>query len=227
VTGANLPYSVRTNRPYPADGIIGQNYFMGWSTLHSLNASFSKRLSHNWQGGINYSLSGLWTATGNPLTGVPGQEAVIVPFKLVDDLAGPYAFDAQDQRHRLVANGIWQVWKGFQLSGAHYFGAGNRSSTNYGGDLRNVGSGGEGRLRPDGTIVPRNSFIQPVQNRTSVRFQQRISLPNRVQVDLIAEAFNLFNVANYTLGTQESSLQYKKPTAGQSRTTQFGFRLGF
>ncbi len=113
------------------------------------------------------------------------------------------------------------------MSGYHYFGAGNRSSTNYGGDLRNVGSGGEGRLRPDGTIVPRNSFIQPVQNRTNMRFQQRISLPNRVQVDVIAEAFDLFNRANYTLGTQESSLQYKKPTSGQNRTMQFGFRLGF
>jgi hypothetical protein len=52
-------------------------------------------------------------------------------------------------------------------------------------------------------------------------------LPNRVQIDLMAEAFNLFNMANYTLGTQESSLQYKKPTSGQFRTMQFGFRLGF
>jgi len=60
-----------------------------------------------------------------------------------------------------------------------------------------------------------------------MRFQQRFALPNRVQVDLIAEAFDLFNMENYTLGTQESSLQYKKPTAGQFRTMQFGFRLGF
>ena len=226
-TGANLPYSVRTNRPFPGDGLIGQNYFMGWSTLHSLNASFNKRLSHGWQGAINYSLSGLWTATGKPLMGVPGQEAVIVSFPLADDLAGPYTFDVQDQRHRLVANGIWEVWKGFQLSGYHYFGAGNRSGTNYGGDVRNVGTGGQGRLRPDGTIVKLNSFIQPVQNRTNVRFQQRLTLPNRVRVDLIAEAFNLLNRANYTIGTQESSLQYKKPTAGQYRTMQFGFRFTF
>ena len=82
--------------------------------------------------------------------------------------------------------------------------------------------------RPDGTIVKLNSFIQPVQNRTNVRFQQRIALPNRVQIDLIAEVFDLFNRANYTLGTQESNvLTYKLPQSGQSRTTQFGFRLGF
>ena len=61
-----------------------------------------------------------------------------------------------------------------------------------------------------------------------MRFQQKFVLPSRVQVDLIAEAFNLFNVANYTLGTQESNtLQYNKPVSGQFRTMQFGFRLGF
>ena len=61
-----------------------------------------------------------------------------------------------------------------------------------------------------------------------MRFQQRLTLPDRVQVDLIAEAFNLFfNMENFTLGTQESSLQYKKPTAGQYRTMQFGFRVSF
>jgi hypothetical protein len=185
---------VRTNRPFPGDGIIGQNFYMGKSALHSLNLSFNKRLSHNWQGAVNYSLSGLWSGGGNPLMGVPGQEAIIVPFKLVDDLAGPFTFDAQDQRHRLVANGIWEVWKGFQLSGITTFGAGNRRPPTTAAICAAYGSGGEGRLRPDGTIVPRNGFIQPVQNRTNMRFQQRLSLPNRVQVDLIAEAFNLFNL---------------------------------
>jgi hypothetical protein len=226
-TGVNLPYNVRTNRPFPGDGTIGQDAYFGWSNLHSLNTSFNKRMSHNWQGAVNYSLSGLWSASGNPLMAVPGKEAIQVPFTIADDLTYPYGFDAQDQRHRMVFNGIWEIWKGFQLSGYHYFGAGNRSSTNYGGDLRNVGTGGQGRLRPNGTIVELNSFIQPVQNRTNVRFQQKLTFSRNVQLDLIAEVFNLFNQANFTLGTQESSLQYNKPVSGQARTTQFGFRLAF
>ena len=79
----------------------------------------------------------------------------------------------------------------------------------------------------DGTIVPLNSFIQPVQNRTNVRFQQKLTLSRATQVDLIAEVFDLFNRPNYTLGTQESSLNYNKPTSGQYRTMQFGFRLTY
>ena len=226
-TGINLPYSVRANRPYFSDGLIGQNAYKGWSNYHALNATLNKRLSHGWQGAVTYSLSGLWSAQGRPMVGVPGQEPVLAWFDSPPDISGEYAFDSQDQRHRLVANGIWNIWKGFQLSGYHYLGAGNRSASNYGGDLRNLGAGGEGRLRPDGTIVERNSFIQPANNRTNVRFQQRIPFPGRIQFDVMAESFNLFNRRNYRLGTQESALNYNKPTSAEYRTWQFGFRLAF
>ena len=147
-TGVNLPYSTRTNRPFPGDGTIGQDAYFGWSNLHSLNTSFNKRLSHHWQGAVNYSLSGLWSASGNPLMAVPGKEAIQVPFKVADDLTYPYGFDSQDQRPGWSPTAS-EIWKGFQLSGYHYF-AGNRSFTNYGGDVRNVGTGGQGRLRPTG-----------------------------------------------------------------------------
>jgi hypothetical protein len=53
---------VRTNRRSLATA-HRQNYYMGKSALHSLNMSFTKRMSHNWQGAINYSLSGLWSGS--------------------------------------------------------------------------------------------------------------------------------------------------------------------
>ena len=80
---------------------------------------------------------------------------------------------------------------------------------------------------PDGTIVPKNAFIQPQQNRTDIRVQQRIPLPHRVSIDLIAEAFNVFNRPNWTLETQESSADYGKRGRGQYRAHQFGFRMTF
>jgi hypothetical protein len=44
----------------------------------------------------------------------------------------------------------------------------------------------------------------------------------------IAEVFNLFNQTNYTLGLQESLIaNYLRPTAGEYRTAQFGFRFTF
>ena len=126
-----------------------------------------------------------------------------------------------------MVSGIWQVGFGFQVSGLHYFGAGNRLATSYGGDVRAFG-GGSARLRPNGTIVPRNAVLGPKENRTSLSLRQRIPLPGRMSLTGIAEIFNLFNQTNYTIGTQESLPQnYLLPTAGEYRTMQLGFRLTF
>ena len=112
------------------------------------------------------------------------------------------------------------------MSGLHFFAAGLRLASNYGGDQRNTGATSASRLRPDGTIVPRNSLIAPAQNRTDLRLQQRIPLGGRLAIDGIAEVFNMFNRPNYGIGTQESNPQYLQPV-GADRTMQFGFRLTF
>jgi hypothetical protein len=150
-----------------------------------------------------------------------------VPFATALDLGGEFGPSADDQRHRLVFNGIWQVGRGFQVSGMHFMSAGNRIENIYGGDLRQTGGDFSQRLRPDGTIVPLNSVFRPAQNRTDIRLQQRISLPGQMSIDGIWEVFNMFNRSNYTIGNVESASDYLKPVAGQFRTMQFGFRFTF
>ena len=105
----------------------------------------------------------------------------------------------------MVFNGIWQVGHGFQVSALHFFAAGIRLAHTYGGDVRGTGANFSQRLRPDGTIVPRNDLIAPAQNRTDIRFQQKIPLGGRGSFDLIAEVFNAFNRPNWGIGTQEST----------------------
>ena len=168
-------------------------------------------MSNHWQGAVTYTLSGLWDALGKP------------------DLNGEYGLSSSDLRHRAVMSGIWEVYRGFQVSGTHYMGVGQRAQTIYGGDLRNLGGSDPSiqRLRPDGTIVPRNAFVQPARNRTAIRLQQRIVLPAKVSLDLIAEAFDVFNHTNVTINTQENNALYLKPTSAEFRTVQLGFRLTF
>ena len=227
--GINNPYANRALLPYPQFGIVAMTPFTGTSAYHALQTAFTRRMSNNWQASATYSLAGLWSAEGQPFQGNPGAEPGPVPFTVSEDLGGPtgWTYAVSDQRHRMVFNGIWQVGRGFQISGLHYLGAGNRSASNRGGDLRNLGAGGEARLRTDGTIVPKNAFIQPAQNRTDVRFQQRIPLPNRMAIDAMVEAFNVFNRPNWTISTQESAADYGKRVTGQNRTMQFGFRFTF
>jgi hypothetical protein len=222
VTGANLPFTNRANRPYPDWGVVSMNGHLGRSAYHALQTGFTKRFSDRWQASATYTLSGLWNADTKPFSGLTQVE-----FPTVPDLGGEWSFSADDQRHRAVFNGIWQVGHGFQVSGLHYLGAGIRQANNYGGDARNTGAAFSGRLRADGTIVPRNSLIAPAQNRTDVRVQQRIPLHGRAAIDAIAEVFNLFNRPNFGIGIQENNPQYLQNITAQTRTAQFGFRLTF
>src|SRR6185312_6951975 len=91
-------------------------------------------------------------------------------FPVAPDLGGEYglggsgSFGAADQRHRAVVNGIWEMPFKLQLSGLYFYGSGQRFATTYGGDLRDTG-GYTSRLRPNGTIVPRNPFVGPPLHR--------------------------------------------------------------
>jgi len=222
-TGANLPFGVRANRPYPDWGIVSMNSHLARSAYHALQTGFTRRFTNHWQANATYTLSGLWNADTKPFSGLQQ-----VDFPTAPDLGGEWAFSADDIRHRAVFNGIWQVGHGFQLSGLHFVLAGIRQNNTYGGDLRQTGVVSSARLRPDGTIVPRNAILAPPQNRTDLRLQQRIKLHGRAAIDGIAEVFNVFNRPNWGIGTVESTAsQYLQHVSAQTRTAQFGFRLTF
>ncbi len=226
-TGANYPFSDISRRAYPDYGAISMVVREGWSSYHALQTGVTKRLSNRWQGSATYTLSGLWDAMPNAFTGIEP-----VSFPLSPDMGGEFTLSASDLRHRAVFNGIWQVGRGLQVSGIYYLAVGQRSQTIYGGDLRQIAGVGGGevlarqRLRPDGTIVPRNDFTQPRRQRVDVRLQQRIPI-GRVAIDGIAEVFNLFNSPNWTIETTESNRQFGQATLGENRRAQIGFRVTF
>jgi hypothetical protein len=226
VTGANYRFTDIARRAYPEFGLISMQVRTAQSSYHALQAAWTKRLSNRWQASATYTLAGLWDEEALPHGGLK-QVTNAVP-----DLGGEFTLAATDLRHRAVFNGIWQVGRGFQLSGLYYTGIGERAATVYGGDLRGLGGGAGGqalrrqRLRPDGTIVPRNDYTQPARRRVDVRVQQRIPL-GRVAIDGIAEVFNVFNSPNWTINTDGSSRQYLQRVSGQNRTAQVGFRLTF
>jgi hypothetical protein len=102
----------------------------------------------------------------------------------------------------------------------------------YGSDLRDTGFGSAQRVRPDGTIIPRNSFVGLPLHRVDLRVQKSIAFGPRT-LSCIVDVFNLFNRANYGSYTlTETSASYGKPSynsnlAYQARMVQFGFRVAF
>jgi hypothetical protein len=226
-TGANYPFSDISRRPYPEYGAISMLVREAWSSYHALQTAVTKRLGNRWQGSATYTLSGFWDALPRPFSGTQP-----VAFPTAPDMGGEFTLSASDLRHRTVFNGIWQVGRGFQVSGIYYVAAGQRGQTIYGGDLRQISGVGGGetlarqRLRPDGTVVPRNSFTQPTRQRVDLRLQQRFTL-GRVAIDGIAEVFNVFNSPNWTIETAESNRQFGQAVQAEFRRAQLGFRLTF
>ena len=228
-TGVNYPFSDISRRPYPEYGAIDMWIPTGArSNYHALSTAFTKRMSNGWQASGTYLLSGLRDAYAQPYSGLQQ-----VPFEVAPDLGAEYTLAQNDQRHRVVLNGIWQLKYGFQVSGLYFYGSGSRYSTSYGTDLRDLGGIGANRLRPDRTIVPRNNFVGLPLHRVDARVQKKFTMTNRVTIEGIAEVFNLFNHANYgAYTTQEVSVLYGKPSSNpavayQPRMAQLGFRLTF
>jgi hypothetical protein len=94
-------------------------------------------------------------------------------------------------------------------------------------------SSGERRLRPDGTIVPRNNFVGDPLHRVDLRLQRRFRLGGPAVIEGIVELFNVFNHANYgTYVTDEASSNYGRPVSNLTaaylpRMLQLGFRFVF
>ncbi len=119
-------------------------------------------MANRWQASATYSLSGLKDAESPPFTGDPATSRFIpVPFATAPDMGGEWTLSVERPAPPVVFNGIWEVGRGFQVSGLVYHGSGLRDAGFYGGDERQTGADFSQRLRPDGTIVPRNGFIQP------------------------------------------------------------------
>src|SRR5258708_39938865 len=136
VTGVNYPFSHISRRPFPDFGALAMNVMGGRSNSHGLQTSFTKRLSHRWQASGTYTLSRLYDQSAPAVSGTSP-----VPFRVAPDLGGEYTIAGTDQRHRGTFNGIWQVGRGFQLSGLYFYGSGQRFGTSHRGGFRSIRPG--------------------------------------------------------------------------------------
>ena len=242
-TGANFPFSDVSRRAFPDWGYISMTINGARGNYHALQTSLTKRYSDRWQAAATYTLSASRDMIPKPVQWNPSSRSFeTVSFDTAPDLGGDYTLAIGDQRHRAVFNFIYDTPGDFQLSGLYHFSSGERFNTQWGGDLRKLGGirPNDQRLRPDGTIVPRNGFTGNAIHRVDMRIQRRIPLGGRVGIDGIVEVFNLFNHDNFgsyahtsrsrTGGERNSN--YLEPTQNRNiaynpRTMQFGFRLAF
>jgi hypothetical protein len=234
---ATGPRTDLTHLPFPNWGPIAGEIMNGRSNYYGWENTFTKRFSNRWQANATYTLSwfkddgGIGAITGPFITTL--DPAADIPTKLAKytgtvapDMGPLYQLTANDQRHRVTFNGIWDMGMGFQLSGVYFFGSGERRNTSWGSDLRNTGGANYGILTPAGTtadsltaqlnptvrdridavkgqvfngefLLDRAQFVGSPIHRVDMRLQKRFSLGGRLNADLMAAVCNIFNHANY------------------------------
>jgi hypothetical protein len=242
-TGRNFPFSDVSRRPFPQLGQVSLRTMSGRSHYQALQTAVQKRLSNRWQATLTYTLgfaknnmpaAPILPGCKYPFNGVT--RTCDQPLTLARDMGGEWGYGAlvgqEDQRHRAVLNGIYSLPYGIQLSGLYFYGSGLRYATTYGADLGDSARLSF-RLRPDGSIVPRNNFVGLPIHRVDMRLQKRFTFLGSRSLDGMLEVFNLFNHKNYgSYVTAEVSPSYGRPVqnfniAYQPRVMQLGLKLTF
>jgi hypothetical protein len=250
-TGYNYAFADRARKPYAAAGwdSVAMSLTEASDNYQALQMSFTKRMSSNWQASATYSFAGQEAYQRAPIAPGCSQPFTIsasgafvcdVPLTLHPALA-PEWYDFGPQRHRLTFNGIWQLPYGFLASGLYIYGDNGRATPITGRDVLQTGTmvqagnmvSGTMRVRPNGTLIERNSFDLSSLSRFDMRVQRRFPLGRRLSIDGILEVYNLFNRANYgSWVTNESNARYGQPSdnnniAYKPRLLQLGFRAAF
>jgi len=233
-TGVPYPYSDVAHRAYPQFGVVGAIPHIGRSDYYGIQTSLTKRLANRWQANVTYTLGWLYSQDPPPLSGL-NEYTGPVPL----DMGNERSLAFTDQRHRAVFNGIYDVGHGLQVSGIYFYGSGQRDQIVCGCDARGLQIESIDRLRqddpqgPNGSIIPRNSFVSDPIHRVELRLLQRIPLAGRANLAGSLEVFNLFNRKNYQvydLTETSGTFLQPQPSANLSyapRTVQLGFRLTF
>ncbi|HKC87529.1 MAG TPA: TonB-dependent receptor [Blastocatellia bacterium] len=221
-TAAGAARNVNLSRPNPNFGSINVQRSISETYYKALFLEVKRRFSGGLQFNIAYTLAKAENLSGTGNGGGAGAEDPFGGSSLFNqfDLKANRAPAPTDQRHRFVVNGVWNLpelkqgsalarglLNGYRLSGIFTAESGRPFAatlslpnipftldgaqyTGFGGIL---GLGGL-NLAPD---VPRNSNYGDVNYRIDLRVARDVKLGDKFVVELLGEAFNLFNRSNF------------------------------
>lgn len=209
IAGENrsLEYRRYTTRPFTNFARVIAFESTANSRYHGLTFELNKRYARNFQARLAYTLSEVEDDAPDATAVVTqsGDDAKYAMDPL--DLRADRSVGANDQRHRVVFSGVWdlryadglrnaaarQILGGWSL--AYILSA--QSGQPYSAGIGNVDLNNDGNNRNDrvpGTA--RNAFRLPTTWTFDPRVTREIGLKDRARIQLIFEAFNAFNRFN-------------------------------
>jgi outer membrane receptor protein involved in Fe transport len=206
VTSGGVPIRRYTDRPLTNFQRVILFQSSADSRYNGFTLDLNKRFSHNWQARLAYTYSKVEDNKPDATAVVPGgsDDAKFIQDPL--DIEGDWAVGDNDVPHRLVLSGVWDLnnytqgaagWQkwllgGWALSGIASYQSGQpytfvaTSDLNNDGNTRNDRAPGEAR---NAHRLPNIISVDP-------RITKTIPVGASVNVQLIAEAFNVFNRSN-------------------------------
>lgn len=161
------------------------------SQYDGLLINVNKRLTHQFSYGVSYTFS-------KSIDDGPNPSFVLVP-QDSKNLRGERALSSDDVRHRLVLNGTittpknWNIFaRDFLFSTIATIQSPSRFTKFSGFDSNGDVFGNNDRVG----IEPRNTFVGDNFRSVDLRIARTLKFREKLSVDLIAEAFNIFNTTN-------------------------------
>ncbi|MCY7376617.1 MAG: TonB-dependent receptor [Pyrinomonadaceae bacterium] len=247
-TAAGVTVPVNNSRPNPAFGALNQQRSIGENFYRGLLVEVKRRFAQGFQFGIAYTFAKAENTSGTGNGGGEGAESPFggsSSFNQFDNTVNR-APSPTDQRHRFVFNGIYQLPKvenangfvralvnGYQLSGIFTAESGRPYSatvafptisftqdgqtfTPFGGGT--LGLGGLS-LAPN---IERNSIYGDNNYRLDLRLARTFRIAEKVNIELLAEGFNVFNRANFN-GFNSTFYNVVTPTGTPTASTPIQF----
>ena len=206
--GQSISLPVFDRRPAAGFGAMTEIASLVTSEYHAMVLQFNRRFSKGLQFNANYTLSRATDYSQGSVTFTTDN----VPYN-VFDLSQERGRSNFDRRHKFVANAVYspQVRLGGKLMTSLFnnwtmapivqFYTGNPYSGNVSGTIPGTnsagginGSGGAARF----PLIGRNEFTGPNVWNVDLRLSRRFNIKEGVSVEVIGEAFNLFNRTQVT-----------------------------
>ena len=204
-------------RPNPNIGWFSVNESSAHSTYDGMTLSLRRRLAQRLQFLANYTLARNVDNDSNERNF--SREVELNPF----DFSIENTFSKQDIRHTLSMSGLYDLGRGFTVSGIVLTRSAVPFTAVIGSDQQNDQNDDNDRAIIGGHVAGRNSFRQPYFFNLDLRLLKAFRFGETKRLDLSVEAFNVTrngnkNFANDAIsvyGTPLADGSPSVPTAGQ------------
>jgi hypothetical protein len=248
----------------PLLGTVRDDASIGRSRYDGMNLVYRQRMSHHFSVDANYTLARAYAYDGDGSSYRSYPRIPSAPFASYEWGPSP-----NDERHHVTISGIYELPKGFQLSPILQFGSARPYNLTNSSNTLNVGSGagvavvvpsnaptnwfafagnntaaqncfyGLNGVSQSCTIAPYDPLRGDPFFQLDMRLAKNIKFGERMNLQLVAQAFNLTNRANYgnnfglniaspsTFGHPVGFINPSSTTIPRSTWGEFGARFTF